>query len=192
MEPFLAALRETGVITYAAAAVPVDRSTVTRARQEDKDFAAAVLDAIEEATDKLEMEARRRAVNGVHEPVVYQGQLTPLYELDEQGRVKLEAVQRREYDAKSGQWVMREVWLPVQLRNADGTPRYLTKIVYSDPLLAMLLKGRRKDVFGERMELTGADGGPIKSEQGDDAGRAARVSALIELARRRRDAERFG
>lgn len=34
--------------------------------------------------------------------------------------------------------------------------------VYSDPLMTLLLKGRRKQVFSERVEQTGPDGGPVQ------------------------------
>lgn len=37
--------------------------------------------------------------------------------------------------------------------------------VYSDSLLALMLKARRKTVYAERIEQTGADGGPIKAQQ---------------------------
>jgi hypothetical protein len=40
-----------------------------------------------------------------------------------------------------------------------------SKTVYSDSLLALLLKGRRKSVFSDRTELTGANGGPVKTQQ---------------------------
>jgi hypothetical protein len=39
------------------------------------------------------------------------------------------------------------------------------KRVYSDSLLALLLKGRRKRVYAERTEHTGPDGGPIQQQQ---------------------------
>jgi hypothetical protein len=67
------------------------------------------------AADKLESEARRRAIEGVEEPVYQGGQLVG------------------------------------------------TRMVYSDSLLALLLKGRRKKVFAERVETTGADGGPVQA-----------------------------
>lgn len=114
---FLGALSEVGLLTYAAEAAGVDRSTVFRRRREDEEFEQAVQDALEQAADKLEREARRRAVEGVEEPV-YQ-----------------------------------------------GGKRVGTKLVYSDTLLALLLKGRRKQVFAERTEITGAEGGPVKQEQ---------------------------
>lgn len=40
-----------------------------------------------------------------------------------------------------------------------------TRVSYSDSLLSLVLKGRRKKVYAERTELTGADGGPVKSSQ---------------------------
>jgi hypothetical protein len=116
-DAFLAHLAETGILSDAAAAAGVDRSNVFRRRQDDPEFAQAVEQAIDMAADKLEAEARRRALEGVEEPVYQGGQLV-------------------------------------------GTKR-----VYSDSLLALLLKGRRKKVFAERIEQTGADGGPVKTQQ---------------------------
>jgi len=37
---------------------------------------------------------------------------------------------------------------------------------YSDACLIFYLKGRRKDIFGEKRELSGPDGGPIKTDGG--------------------------
>jgi hypothetical protein len=116
-DAFLAHLAETGILSDAAAAAGVNRTTVFRRRQDDAEFAKQVEEAIDMAADKLEAEARRRALEGVEEPVYQGGQLVG------------------------------------------------TKTVYSDSLLALLLKGRRKKVFAERVEETGADGGPIKSQQ---------------------------
>lgn len=113
-DAFLAALAECGILTQASEAAGVDRATVWRRRQDDAEFSAACDQAIDMAADKLEAEARRRAVEGVEEPVYQGGQLIG------------------------------------------------TKTVYSDSLLALLLKGRRKRVFAERVEQTGADGGPVQ------------------------------
>lgn len=38
-----------------------------------------------------------------------------------------------------------------------------TETVYSDSLLALVLKGRRKQVYADRTELTGADGGVVRT-----------------------------
>lgn len=71
---FLAALAETGNITRAAELSGVDRSTHYDwlASDESGDYAAAVADAEQQAADRMETEARRRAVEGWDEPV-YQG-----------------------------------------------------------------------------------------------------------------------
>lgn len=116
-DAFLAALAECGILTQAAELAGVDRATVWRRRQADAEFAQAVDEAIDMAADKLEREARRRAIQGTEEPVYQGGVLVG------------------------------------------------TKTVYSDSLLALLLKGRRKKVFAERVETTGADGGPLESRQ---------------------------
>ena len=69
----LAALAETGVVTSACRAAGVDRSTVFRWRQDDPEFAAEWEDALEQAADRFESEAIRRAVEGVEDPVFHQG-----------------------------------------------------------------------------------------------------------------------
>jgi hypothetical protein len=57
-----------------------------------------------------------------------------------------------------------------------------TKQTYSDGLLQFLLKGRRREVFGDKQEITGADGAPL---QIDTTTRATRVSQLMALATQR-------
>ena len=70
---FLAVLRDTGNVRAATQAAQVDRSTIYKLRQRDKDFAEALEIARDEAADVLEAEARRRATIGVAEPVFYKG-----------------------------------------------------------------------------------------------------------------------
>jgi len=53
----------------------VGRTTVHEWRDQDPAFAAAWDDAIDEATDALEAEARRRAVDGHEEYVISMGQI---------------------------------------------------------------------------------------------------------------------
>jgi hypothetical protein len=72
-EAFLAQLRETGNVSAAARAAGTCRSRCYEWRQRDRDFAAAWADALEEAADRLEMEAFRRAVTGVDEDRFFQG-----------------------------------------------------------------------------------------------------------------------
>lgn len=70
---FLAALRLTGNVSEAARSADMERRSVYNARESDPAFAAAWDDALDEAADALEAEARRRAVDGIEEAVYHQG-----------------------------------------------------------------------------------------------------------------------
>ena len=70
---FLAALAHTGNITEAADITHISRSAHYQWLEADPVYAAAYKDAMEQAAQRLEAEARRRAVEGVEEPVFYQG-----------------------------------------------------------------------------------------------------------------------
>jgi hypothetical protein len=72
-EAFLIALADTGVIGAAAQFAGVDRSTVYRWRERDPKFELLCQIAVDDAADKLESEAIRRAVEGWDEPVFYSG-----------------------------------------------------------------------------------------------------------------------
>lgn len=141
---FLAALREMPVIAHAAKAVGVDRSTAWRARQADEAFAEAWDDAMEEGIDRAEQEAFRRAVVGFEEPVIDKGRLAYRYEryLDDDGAEHYRL-----------------------LLDEHGQPIPLTVRKHSDALLGLVLKGRRKSVYAERKELTGADGAALPAAQ---------------------------
>lgn len=69
----LAALAETGNVSKAANAAGINRVTHYVWLKEDPEYAAAAEDAMEQAADLLEEEARRRAHDGTDEPVFYQG-----------------------------------------------------------------------------------------------------------------------
>ena len=69
---FLDSLAETGVVTHSAKAAGVSKTAVHISRRRDEKFAQAWERALDSATDRLENEAVRRAVDGVDEPV-YQG-----------------------------------------------------------------------------------------------------------------------
>ena len=70
---FLAALAHTGNVTEAADIAHISRSAHYQWLEADPVYAAAYEDAMEQAAQRLEAEARRRAVDGVEEPVFYQG-----------------------------------------------------------------------------------------------------------------------
>lgn len=66
---FLEALMRCGNVTAAAAAAGISRDTLYNHRRRDADFAAAWEAAAELGADALEDEARRRAHDGVDEPL---------------------------------------------------------------------------------------------------------------------------
>lgn len=141
---YLEALRNVPVIKHACEAAGIDRVTAWRARDADPEFAKAEAEAMEEGIDRAEQEAFRRAVVGFEEPVIHQGQLSFIYE---------------RYEAEDGSEQYRKVL------DKNGQPIPLTTKKYSDSLLTTLLKGRRKNVYSERKELTGADGAALPAAQ---------------------------
>ena len=76
---FLRALMECGTIFRAAKLAEVDRPTVYRTMRAESDFKAAVEEARvigkEPYKDTLTQEVYRQAVEGIDEPVYYQGKL---------------------------------------------------------------------------------------------------------------------
>jgi len=74
-ENFLKVLADTGSVTAAVAATGTSRTRVYELRKADTAFVAAWDEAEDIATDRLEDEARRRAVEGVAEPLVSAGKL---------------------------------------------------------------------------------------------------------------------
>lgn len=62
---FLAALSDTGNVLYSCRTAGIGRQTVYDARNRDEAFAELWDDALDEAADAMEIEARRRAVQGV-------------------------------------------------------------------------------------------------------------------------------
>lgn len=184
LHPFLAALRLTGIVSRACASAGVTTATVYGLRRKDADFAAAWDDALETAVDKLEAEAWRRAHDGVEEPIVYQGQLTPLWERDELGQVIEDTVIRVVTNEK-GEREERAHQVPRQQMDEQGNPKFLTVRKHSDALLQFLLKGHRKRFATDRTELTGADGAPL---QLSDTEREARLQQILAAARQRKQA----
>ena len=72
---FLDTLRGTGNVRLAASNADVARQVAYRARDSSRQFRADWDEALEEARELLEAEARRRAAIGVDEPVYYKGQV---------------------------------------------------------------------------------------------------------------------
>lgn len=184
--PFLESLADTGIVTDACRVAGISTGHAYHCKRTDGDFRAAWEQAIEDSADTLEREARRRAVQGIEEPVVYQGQLTPVWLRDASGQIVEESYKLDKPIAVGGPGGVEITHgkRPVQALDPDGRPLWLTITKKSDALLALLLKGRRKNVFADRTELTGADGGPI--EAADATARAARVAHLMALAAARK------
>lgn len=111
---FITGLREHGLEGKAARDAGLTLRAIRDMAILDDDLAWAIDDAMQEAADVLEYEARRRAVEGVEKPVIFQGQITDTY------------------------------------------------IEYSDTLLTKLLTGRRREVFGDKREISGPGGAPVQ------------------------------
>ena len=71
---FLAAFAEVGTITHAAELAGIHRNAHYDWLKNDPSYPDLFREADQKACEKLEQEARRRAVHGVGEPVFYQGQ----------------------------------------------------------------------------------------------------------------------
>jgi hypothetical protein len=147
---FLEAYPKRGTITAAAEAAGIHRSQHHRWLKDPK-YAAAFDEAEETAIEILESEARRRAVHGHQEPVIYQGSLCWTPVLDERGQpVPL-------MDPKGH-----------QLADRNGMPQFLMRPLtvarVSDTLLIFLLKAKRPQVYRDNavVEHTGAGGGPLE------------------------------
>jgi hypothetical protein len=74
-EQFLAVLRTTCNVSEACRACGFSRSCAYEHRNADPEFARAWDEAEQEAADRLEREAWRRAVEGVDKPITYQGEV---------------------------------------------------------------------------------------------------------------------
>lgn len=72
---FLSAYVQFGTVTDAAESAGIARCRHYEWRAEDSDYARAWLDAEDRYAEKLEREADRRAVEGVEEPLTYQGEV---------------------------------------------------------------------------------------------------------------------
>lgn len=78
-EKFLETLAQTCNVSEAAREAGFSRRTAYEWRDDDENFAAEWKVAEDEAADKLEREAWRRAVEGTDKPVTYQGKIMASY-----------------------------------------------------------------------------------------------------------------
>lgn len=140
---FFKSLSKYGGISKAAKAAGYSRASVYEWREKDEAFAEAWKSAVEEATDNLELEARRRAHDGVEKLKFYQGELITVPLRYANGRIKEDA----EGNAIMVPYVEHE---------------------YSDALLTLLLKAHRPQKFKERFDLTSGDEPLVKAYGGFD------------------------
>lgn len=165
----LARLAETANVRAACLAAGVGRSTFYERRDADPEFAAAAAAALDDAVDDLELEARRRASEGVRRVKFHQGQPIMVPALGPDG---------------------------VQLTGGDGKPVTVpyTEHEYSDVLMIFLLKAHRPDKYRDRQEVRHAGSvglehsGEIGGASVEDHVRAAAAAVeRLGLAHRRGD-----
>jgi hypothetical protein len=72
---FLRLLRRTGNVSMCSKAIGISRSSMYKHRDTDEKLRAAWDEAIEESTDRMILEAQRRAVKGCRKPVYYLGNI---------------------------------------------------------------------------------------------------------------------
>lgn len=140
-ETLLALLAEGQTVGFACDRVGISRVTFYRHRESDPRFREAVELALEAGGEALHEEARRRAVDGIDEPVIYKGK--PCYVTD----------------PDTGEL----------LRDENGAPRPLTVTRKSDVLLVHLMKAheRRCDTASRVVDGAG-NGGQEHPSVGDD------------------------
>jgi heterodisulfide reductase subunit A-like polyferredoxin len=177
---FCAALAETANVSKACAAIGVSRYTAYNWRKHDPDFASRWDDAMKAALLGLEDEVHRRAFDGMEEPLTHQGQFSYIYERDEKGQIIFdEEMVEREVITKAGKSIEKElVRTPRYAMDANGQPRVATVRKYSDTLAIFLLKAHDPDKYREnsKVQLTGANDGPIEFDQ---TVRSARLAAIV-------------
>lgn len=129
---FIDHLRQTANVSRACSYAGIARQTAYKERRESDAFRLEWDDAIEEGTDYLEEEARRRAYEGMTKPVVSAG-------------------------------------------------KHVTDVQeYSDTLLIFLLKGRRAEVYGNKVQHQGDPDHPLEVQVKDASERREQFATLHE------------
>jgi hypothetical protein len=136
---FLQALSLGANVREACETAGISRAMAYKARYGGPEFAEAWDAALDDAVDRWVEEARRRAVDGIDEPVVYQGEIKGVW-VDDQGR-------------------------PVGGYTPGARQIPLTVKKYSDALLITLLKAYRPERFREHraVEYSGSVGHKVEA-----------------------------
>jgi len=164
-ETFLRVLGETGSVKAAIEAANVSSPGIYYVRKHNAEFAKRWDEALRESYDRLEAEAIRRGVEGVRRPLYHAGQPIYLY----RDVIDPETGLPERYEDGS---IKREV-----MRDEKGQPMQAVEYLYSDAMLAHLLKANIAK-FRDRTEITGADGGPLQVEM-TDVERARRIAFTL-------------
>lgn len=125
---FLVALAESGNVRLSCEAANVTRTAVYDLRESEETFAADWDQALDEAADLLEQEARRRAHDGVQRVKFHKGHPIMVPVLGPDGLV---------------------------VRGKDNGPEMVPYVEheYSDTLLIFLLKGARPETYRDRTDV---------------------------------------
>ena len=154
LSAFLAAYAVCGEVSSSAKAAGLDRHQVYDKAKTDSAFAARFEDAKAQFVDSLVQEAIRRARTGTRKLLFHQGQ--PIY------------LTRLRID-ENGQPVRNENGVPLMDYRLDeqGHPIQAYESAFSDRLLLALLAAKAPAEYAPKsnIELTGANGGPLKVEQ---------------------------
>lgn len=147
---FLARLAECGQITRAAFDVGWHPVSAHRWKEKNEQFADEWRAALEIYADGIEAEAYRRGVQGVDKPLSHQGQLSYVFQRDANGVLIKDA---------DGHYITE--------MDDRGRPKVVTVKEYSDSILLAMLKAKRAREYGDKskLELSGPDGGPVKTEE---------------------------
>jgi hypothetical protein len=168
---FIEALTESGNVAAAAKVIGYSVRYMYEVRDADPEFKEAWKHALDERFENWIAMCRQRAFEGHQEPVIYQGMVTYLRDFDA-------------IDPDTGKPFPPHL-APIK-RDENGAPVPLTQRKFSDSLVKPLLAAHRPEYRdASTLALTGAEGGPVEI---NDAAAAARIAAILEEARARRDA----
>lgn len=147
---FLQALRETCNVTRAAQAAGVSTSTVYSHKDNDALFAERYNEALEEGLDMLEDNVRKRAFEGLIEPVFHQGYPTFVYQRDEFGHLVYQEIEIKDEEGNTTEWRKEPL---VVMDPETGRPMQNGVRKYSDGLAQFFLKAHRPEKYRERSEV---------------------------------------
>ena len=122
LETFLKALALTGNVSASAEMAGTTRQTMYRHKDADLNFEIAWQHAMDQAIDELELEARRRGLDGYLEPVFQSGELVGYK------RKYSDSLLIRQLEAHNPKYAKR-----VEHTGRDGGPIELSKVLDSIP-----------------------------------------------------------